>query len=249
MPIRRAFRKIDGLKGCVRALPVGSELYGQGERCSTYFLIACGWIALSTFLDDGGCQILDFAIPGAFLGFPFLSSIARRHSARCITPVQVICYPEREFDDAIIHNSELAVLLCRQAVFDEWRAHDHLVNVGLRSGRERIAHLLLELCIRMHRHIPNPGDIIRVPLTEGHIGQAVGLTDVHVSRTLRTLREQGVARFVKRELHVLDPAALARAAGFPDLAPDVMSALDCTSPENSEVYGSGLIGSFANYAA
>lgn len=228
MPIRRQLDAIANLGGADRVLDAGATLYRQGERCNAFFFVISGWITLTTLLENGNCQILDFVIPGALLGFPFLSGLPRRHSAMCVTPVRVVCYPEVRLDDAIVKNAELAIVLCRQAALDEWRAHDHLTNVGLRSARERIAHLLLELSIRLAGRPPRKGESFRIPLTQSHVGQAVGLTSVHVSRTLRSLREQGILRFVKQDLHILDPVALGRAAGFPDLAPDVATTLNDT---------------------
>ena len=214
MAVQKILDRICALESRTRDLASGAELYRQGEKCGSYFLITKGWIALSALLHDGQCQILDFVTPGALLGFPLLSSMVRSHSARCITPARVVCYSEPQLTRAIVRDAELAVLLCRQAALDEWRAHDHLVNVCLRSARERIAHLLLELCTRIRGRIPSAGDTIRIPLTQAHIGQALGLTGVHVSRTLRVLREQGIVRFIKRDLQILDSSALARAAGM-----------------------------------
>ena len=180
-----------------------------------YFVVLSGWIALSILLDDGACQILDFAIPGDFLGFPLLSRTGMYYSARCLTPTEVRGYPQLQLDNAIEHNSKLSHLLCQRAVSDASRAHDHLVNLGLRDARERIAHLLLELYVRLRGHVPHTcRETVRLPLTQGHIGQAVGLTGVHVSRTLRTLREQGVARFINQHLEIINPNALICAAGL-----------------------------------
>jgi CRP-like cAMP-binding protein len=222
-----ALDEVGGLRTTTRVLPTGAELYRQGETCSISFYVVSGWIALVTLLDDGACQIIDFAVPRTFLGFPFLSSIPRYHSARCITPVQVVCYPEAQLSKAVVRNEKVAIFLCRQAVLQEWRAQDHLVTLGLRSARERIAHLLLELYIRLRGHTPNrAGETIHIPLTQGHIGQAVALTNVHVSRTMRALREQGVAQFVKHDLEILDPNAFVRAAGLSILTADVAPALN-----------------------
>ncbi|WP_455153300.1 Crp/Fnr family transcriptional regulator [Bradyrhizobium cenepequi] len=217
----------NGVRTATRVLPTGAELYRQGDICATCFFVTSGWIALSTLLDDGGCQIVDFAVPGTFLGFPCLSGIPRWHSARCITPVQVVCYPEAQLSRAVIQNAKLAILLYGQAVSQEWRAHDHLVNLGLRSARERIARLLLELYVRLRGHTPNKvEETIHIPLTQCHIGEAVGLTNVHVCRTLHLLREQNVAQFVKYDLKILNPNALVRAAGVSGLPSGVPSALN-----------------------
>jgi len=98
---------------------------------------------------------------------------------------------------------------------NEARAHDHLTNLGLRGARERIAHLLLEIYVRLRRRLPvEPGETIHLPLSQGHIGQALGLTYVHVCRTLQILREQKIVRLANRRLEIIDPLALIAAAGI-----------------------------------
>src|SRR3546814_17843970 len=52
-----------------------------------------------------------------------------------------------------------------------------------------------------------------LPLTQDHIGDATGLTFVHVNRILRTLRKEGVVEFHHRRLRILDPDRLVRVAG------------------------------------
>jgi CRP/FNR family transcriptional regulator, anaerobic regulatory protein len=215
MPIRKELEAITDLESGARVVPAGADLYRQGDGCSTYFIVLSGWIALSVLLDDGSCQILDFALPGAVLGFQSASNAPMYHSARCLSIVRVFAFPRHKLDNIIEGNPRLAVLLCRQIIGDEARAHDHLANLGLRGARERIAHLLLEIYVRLRRRLPNePGEIIHLPLSQGHIGQALGLTYVHVSRTLQILREQKIIRFANHKLEIIDPAALVAAAGI-----------------------------------
>jgi CRP/FNR family transcriptional regulator len=57
-------------------------------------------------------------------------------------------------DTLIDTNPRLAVRLHRQITANEGRAHDHLTNLGLRGARERIAHLLLEIYVRLRRRLP-----------------------------------------------------------------------------------------------
>ena len=59
-----------------------------------------------------------------------------------------------------------------------------------------------------------------MPLTLEHLGDALGLTGVHVSRTLRVLREQGAVVVEHRRLKVVNPEAFMRAAGFEGLMID-----------------------------
>ena len=213
MPIREALATVTDLETGARVVPVGSDLYRQGDICSTYYVLLNGWVALSVLLDDGSCQILDFALPGAVLGFQSGPGVPMYHSARCLSVVRIYPFPRSRLDTIIEGNPRLAVLLCRQIAADEARAHDHLTNLGLRGARERIARLLLEIYVRLRRRLPTePGEIIQLPLSQGHIGQALGLTYVHVCRTLQTLREQKIVHFANHKLEIIDPLALVAVA-------------------------------------
>ena len=215
MPIRKELEAITDLESGARVMAAGSDLYRQGDICSSYFIVLNGWIALSVLLDDGSCQILDFALPGAVLGFQSAPNAPMYHSAHCLSVVRLYAFPRRKLDIIIETNPRLAVLLCRQITANEGRAHDHLTNLGLRSAKARIAHLLLEIYVRLRRRLPaEPGEIIQLPLSQGHIGQALGLTYVHVCRTLQILREQKIVRFANHRLEIIDPTALIAAAGI-----------------------------------
>ena len=222
MPIRKELTTIADLETGARVIPSGSDLYRQGDICSSCYVVLSGWIALSVLLDDGSCQILDFALPGAVLGFQSGADAPMYHSARCLSVVRVYAFPRRKLETIIESNPRLGVLLYRQIAADEARAHDHLTNLGLRGARERIARLLLEIYVRVRRRLPvEPGELIQLPLSQGHIGQALGLTYVHVCRTLQILREQRIVRFANHRLEIIDPSALVAAAGIE------LDALDC----------------------
>ena len=108
MPIRKELGTIADLEAGARVIPTGSDLYRQGDICSTYFIVLNGWIALSVLLDDGSCQILDFALPGAILGFQQAPSAPMYHSARCLSIVRVYAFPRRKLDIIIETNPRLA---------------------------------------------------------------------------------------------------------------------------------------------
>ena len=70
-----------------------TDLYRQGDICSTYFVVLSCWIALSVLLDDGSCQILDFALPGAVLGLQSTQNTPMYHSARCLSITRSLLSP------------------------------------------------------------------------------------------------------------------------------------------------------------
>jgi len=114
MPIRKELETITDLEAGARVVPAGSDLYRQGDVCSNYLIVLNGWIALAALLDDGSCQILDFALPGAVLGFQSAANAPMYHSARCLSIVRVFAFPRHKLDIIIETNPRLAVLFCRQ---------------------------------------------------------------------------------------------------------------------------------------
>ena len=134
-----------------------------------------------------------------------------------LTTIEVCVFPKRGLLTMFGRHPKMAVRMACIAARDQVFAYQHLTSVGRRTARERIANLLLELFVRLRQSAPEAsGDSIRLPLTQEHLGDALGLTSVHVNRTLRALREDGVLAIKRGALSILDPDRLAEEAGFDD---------------------------------
>ncbi len=206
---------VEHFKAGNRVIPAGSDLFHQGEPSSELYTLLDGWVFLYQILEDGRRQILDFALPGAFLGFQPDLAAPMAHAAHCLTDVAVCVFPRKNLFGLFRKHPELALRMAWITARDWTLANEHLTNLGRRSARERVAHLLLELFYRVRLGHPSAhGGTIELPLTQEHIGDALGLTSVHVNRTLRQLRESGLVGLSGRTLRVLDPDALADVAGF-----------------------------------
>lgn len=200
-------------------LPAGSLLYRQGEPCSRLFNLLDGWVFLHQVLQSGSHQILDFALPGRFLGYrPDLDGPST-HSAECLTDVSVCVFPQQDFHALIERHPALAIRLSRLVARDLAVARDHLTNIGSRSAQARIAHLLLDLCARLrHSRLVSGGQVIEIPLTQNHIADALGCTNAYVSQMLKQLRNRRLLSFENGRLQILDPEGLAELADVGELA-------------------------------
>ena len=206
---------VENFKSGNRTIPAGADLYSQDEVCSDLYTLLDGWIYLYQILEDGRRQILDFALPGAFLGFQPNLDAPASHSAYCLTDIAVCVFPRENLFDLFRAHPELALRMAWITARDGALAREHLTNVGWRSARERVAHLLLELFYRVRRKAGDQQvNSIDLPLTQEHIADALGLTTVHVNRTLRGLRQADLLEIRGRTLTVRDPAMLAEIAGF-----------------------------------
>jgi len=207
---------LSGIKGIRRTVDAATDLYHQGEACPNYLVVIDGWVGTRMMLGDGSWHMPDFALPGALLGVQRVSGSTMTHSAICLTAVTVCPLPRNRLDDLVASNPQLALRLAHLAACREARLQDHFVNVSGRGARERVAHLLMELFHRTRHRPPVTGDSVQLPLTLANLGEALNLTEVHVSRMLGILRVQEVAHFFRHRLEILDAAAFTRAAGFED---------------------------------
>lgn len=196
-----------------RILSAQEHLYQIGDTpCDIYNLLD-GWVALYRVLASGQRQILDFALPGAFLGYQANLDEPMLHGALCITDVAVCVFPRKAFPAFVERHPALSHRLTELAARGMVRAHDQLTNVGARRGTARLAHMLLDMYMRVRRsHSDAEGDALEMPLTQELIADALGLTTVYVNRILRHLRERGLVIFRNGRLRVLDLAALSRIA-------------------------------------
>ncbi len=205
---------LSGIKGRRRAVLASTDLYRQGEPSPNYFVVVNGWVGTRVLLSDGSWHMPDFALPGALLGGQPAPGCSMTHSATCLNSVTVCPIPRHRLDALVASDPRLALRLAHLAACREARLQDHFVNISGRGARERVAHLLMELFHRVRHRPPATGDCVQLPLTLAHMGEALNLTEVHVSRMLGLLRIQEVAHFFRHKLEILDAAAFAVAAGF-----------------------------------
>jgi CRP/FNR family transcriptional regulator len=175
---------------------------------------------LYTLLEDGRRQILHFALPGAVLGFHPGRGAMMTYGAQALTDTVVCVIPRKALESLSKQRPEIGMRLATLISRDRSLAFDHLTSIGRQSARERVAHLLLELFVRYRgQWLGSRIDGMQLPLTQEHIGDATGLTFVHVNRVLRDLREEGIVEFHYRRLRILDPDKLIDVAGTdPQLA-------------------------------
>jgi CRP-like cAMP-binding protein len=91
---------------------------------------------------------------------------------------------------------------------------EHLIDAARRSAYERVSHLLLELLVRLKRARVTNNMSFNMELTQELIGDALGLTTVHVNRTLRLLREDKLIAIEGKRVTILDFEALSLLSDF-----------------------------------
>jgi CRP-like cAMP-binding protein len=99
--------------------------------------------------------------------------------------------------------------LVEGSIFRAW-----IANIGRRSARARIAHMLCELALRMDVAKLGSAKGYTLPMSQEWLADALSLTPVHVNRILKTLRDDGLIHRAKRWIEIRDWAGLTQTGDF-----------------------------------
>ena len=206
-------RRVEALGARTETLPAKSVLQGEDDVVRRPRYLISGWACRYRFLPDGRRQIFDVVLPGDGVGVCLRPNPMAKTSTMALTPVQLVDASALLGSEPTARD-ELHTALHAQADADERRALDQIVRLGRLTALERLAHLLLELHDRLAAVGQVDGDRLPLPLTQETLADMIGLSVVHVNRTLQELRRQGLARLERGTAFLLDRSSLAQLAGL-----------------------------------
>lgn len=186
----------------------------QGQRNPTAYILASGWVCSYKLLSSGLRQIVDFQIPGDFLGLRSVLFRTADHNIEPVTRVEASEVLASDLLDTFGDTPRLATAVLWAASRDEAMVVEHLVNIGRRDAKERTAHFLLEMGARLK--LVGLGSALGYdcPLSQYMLADALGLSAVHVNRVLRELREDDLVTFQHGKVTIHDLDRLVTLADF-----------------------------------
>ena len=189
------------------------ELIHEGQAQAPLYTLFSGWAFRFMTLSDGRRQILNFLLPGDFIGIQQKMASASPHGVQALTDVVVCQFRRDALWDLHREAPTLGFSVTWLTAREESAVDDNLLSVGRRSAEERIATLLILLFKRVAALLPDHGaGGVPFPLTQQHIADALGLSLVHTNKTLRRLHHRGLHHIEDGRLFLDDPTALQRLA-------------------------------------
>lgn len=196
-----------------------STVFREYEVHDSVYTLFSGWgIVFKTVNNNGKRQILRFILPGDFIGFQSNSDGVMTHSVSVITPAVFCEFSRENLKHMLKKDAGLAVRLVEMETRDMSLCQSHLMAAGRKTARESISFLLLELFHRVRIHVPVSYDSstnsIGFPITQEDIGDAVGLTKIHVNRVIKELIRDKLIKLHKKQLTILNEKKLSEIAEF-----------------------------------
>ena len=204
---------IQSLKRDQISLPAESSIILEGHADAPLYTLLSGWAFRFKTLSDGRRQILNFLLPGDFIGVQQKMGDAAAHGVQALTDVDLCVFKRDALWELHRTAPALGFGVTWLTAHEESLVDDTLLSVGRRSAEERIASMLVLLFKRVSALLPDGGaQGVPFPLTQQHIADGLGLSLVHTNKTLRKLERRGLHRIGDGRLHLLDVKALARLA-------------------------------------
>ena len=194
----------------------GQEIWPEGRPNPPVIHLTAGWAARYRALPGGGRQIVRFLLPGDVAGLhsQFLGTAIS--ALQAVTDVSLVEIRPGRLREAIERTPELGYEIGLLAAREKRDLEDHLLVMGQDSGLGKVAFLLTALFRRGDQAGLVSGSLLTFPLTQRHIGDALGLSLVHVNRMLQQLQRQGLVRLKRGRLEILDEPAMASIGHLPD---------------------------------
>ncbi len=163
---------------------------------------------------EGDRQLVSLHLPGDFIDLHAFPLQHLDHDVVTLTDIAIATIPHSALTAITAELPHLTRMLWFSTLLDAAMHREWIFRLGRLDGPGRVAHLLCETALRLAAIGIGDGREFPLPITQGDIAAACGLTNVHVSRVLKTLRDAGLLAMHGNHVTLLDPATLRRLAEF-----------------------------------
>lgn len=200
----------------VREAEADTTVVRQGRELHESLLLLDGWMARTTSMANGQQHISELQFRGDFVDLHGFTLKKLDHNVIAITACRYAVFPHQKLRAMLAQHPHLTRVYWLMTNIDAAIHREWTVSLGRRSAAARLAHLFCEIRERLSivGHVDN--DSYELPLTQQELGDCLGLTSVHVNRTLQGLRRQRLIKVESGRATILDLPALKTLGEFED---------------------------------
>jgi len=210
------------------AVSKGMDLVVQGTSPSASCLLLEGLAGRYKMSRDGDRQITALHVAGDFVDIHSLLKRPLDDSVGCLTDCKVAYFSHARLRELIEPDFGLAAMLWHNTLVDGAISREWLVGMGLLQAEPHTAHLLCEMYLRLERVGLATELTFQLPLSQGELADVLGLSVVHMNRTVQSLRASELVVWKGATVDIPDWDRLADFAEFdpaylgwgPNLRPD-----------------------------
>lgn len=197
-----------------RVLENGQYVVREGDVPTHSCLVTSGFAVRQKIVGDGGRQIVNIHMAGDMADLQnSLLSIAD-HNVQALSRMIGAFIPREAIEELAFRRPMVGKALWIETLIEGAISREWIANVGRRDATMRTAHLLCEFAYRLDAVGIGKECNYELPMTQDQLADTLGLTSVHVNRTLKALDESGLTKRSKRSVVITDLKKLADAGDF-----------------------------------
>jgi CRP-like cAMP-binding protein len=201
----------------VRQMRADHDIVRERDRPTQCCLVLDGWLCRYKILETGTRQIFSFHIAGDIPDLQSLHLKVMDHNLGSLGQSTVAFIQHESVKSLAKDFPHICNVLWRDTLIDAAIFREWMVGMGRRDAPSRIAHLICELFTKMGAVGLTRGYTCDFPITQSVMGDALGLSTVHVNRSLMELRGKGLIKLEKQVLTILNWDGLQEEGGFDPL--------------------------------
>ena len=163
---------------------------------------------------NGARQITELNVPGDFVDLHSLMMTPMDHGVVALTTCTIARSPHEELRRLTETEPHLTRLLWMDTLIDAAVHRQWIAGLGRRTAVARLSHLLCELYLRLKTVQRAGGCRMELPLSQAVLADVLGLSDVHVNRSIALLRVADLVKWTGRVIEICDWDGLVRQAEF-----------------------------------
>jgi CRP-like cAMP-binding protein len=213
----------------LRMLDPQGYVVREGDTPSHCCLLVSGFAMRTKLVGDGARQIVNIHLGGDMVDLQNSMLGVADHNVQALTRMEAAFIPREAMVDLAFSRPAVGKALWIETLVEGAIQREWVANVGRRNALTRLAHLLCEFAYRLDAVGLANECGYELPMTQEQLADTVGLTPVHVNRTLKILEEQGLTSKSKKAVTITDLQRLAEVGDFrplylhlPQAAPEVM---------------------------
>jgi CRP-like cAMP-binding protein len=190
------------------------DIIQEGDRPENVHLILEGFACRYKLLPGGERQIMAYLVPGDLCDLHVSILGEMDHSIATLSRCKVVYIPRRAVEDITENHGRINRALWWATLVDEAILREWLVNMGRRPADKQLAHLLVELLVRLQAVGLATENSYEFPVTQAELADTLGISTVHVNRMLQQLRKDGLLTLQGNRLTMTNVDGLKEFAEF-----------------------------------
>ena len=197
-----------------KAFQSNHNLVLEGDKPSQSFVVLDGLVGSTKYTGEGKRQITSFFVTGDIPDLHGLHLSVMDCTFSTLTPSRIGFMRHDTLRAICEQHPRIATALWRSTLIDAAIYREWVTNVGRREAFTRMAHILCELVCRLRAAGCIEDHVADIPITQAALGDALGLSTVHVNRTLQELRRKGLIATSGARVQAVNWPDLVRAGDF-----------------------------------